>query len=387
LAATRVLLAITVYNGRAFVPRAIRSAMRLSRDAADVDVLVLDDCSPEPGWSEELETLCRDLGAGYYRSPRNLGIVRNVNLGLRRALAGDYDHVIVSNSDVIYPADMVTQLLRVVATDPEIGSVTAWSNNVSAYSLPNDDPDRHLADQETVDWLTAALTEEFGVGAIDIPAGISFCVLIPTSVLRRVGLMDPVFGRGYCEETDWSLRSRGRGYRVVLAPSVFVYHAGRGSTTAEGMLPPGMTTVPAHEAIVNFRYPLFRSQVTAYLASDIPDTASRFARARIIRTAARRWGYGIDVAWLRRTRGDGRMVRCLVEPHGRRPLITAECMGFHIDIDPLGAPPGAAIRTFLGCDPRHINLYDPGPVAQLLVRDFEGSGSVVNEVVGYPARV
>ncbi len=383
----RVLLAITVYNGRAFVPRAIRSAMRLSREAAEVDVLILDDCSPEPGWSEELAGLCRETGAGHYRSPRNLGIVRNVNLGLRRALAGGYDHVVIANSDVIFPVDMVTQLLRVAGSDPAIGSVTAWSNNASVYSLPNDDPDRHLADQETVDWLSATLTSEFGDGAIDVPAGISFCILIPTPVLRGVGLMDPVLGRGYCEETDWTLRSRARGHRVVLAPSVFVYHAGRGSTTGEGLLPPGLTTIPAHEAIVSHRYPLFRSQLTAYLASDIPDTASRHARARIIREAARRWGYGIDVSWLRRTRGDGRMVRCLVEPHGRRPLITAEYLGFHLDIHPLGEDPGTAIRSFLGCDPRHVNLYDPGPVGRTLVSAFEGRDSVITEVVGYPARV
>jgi hypothetical protein len=174
---------------------------------------------------------------------------------------------------------------------------------------------------------------------------------------------------------------------VVLAPSVFVYHSGRGSTTAEGMLPPGLTTVPAHEAIVALRYPLFRTQLTAYLASDIPDTASGHARTRIIRDAARRWGYGIDVSWMRRSRVEGRMVRCLVQPHGRRPPITAEFEGFKIDVGPLGEDPGTAIRTFFGCDPRHVNLYDPGPLARSLARDFAGTETTVNEVVGYPARV
>jgi hypothetical protein len=134
------------------------------------------------------------------------------------------------------------------------------------------------------------------------------------------------------------------------------------------------------------RYPLFLTQLNAYLASDIPDTASRHARARIIREAARRWGFGIVVSWLRRTAAEGRMVRCLVQPHGRRPLITAEFQGFEIDIEPLGEDPGTAIRTFLGCEPRHVNLYDHGPVARGLAREFE-SGSAVNEVVGYPTRV
>ena len=44
----RVLHVITVYNGRAFVPRAIESALRIDQSVADIDVLILDDASPEP---------------------------------------------------------------------------------------------------------------------------------------------------------------------------------------------------------------------------------------------------------------------------------------------------------------------------------------------------
>src|SRR6266699_578429 len=102
----RALLAITVYNGRDFVPRCLQSTKSISTEVADLDVLVLDDASPEPGWSEELELLCSSLSVGYYRSPRNLGIPRNVNLGLLRARYADYDYVIVSNSDVIYPSNL-----------------------------------------------------------------------------------------------------------------------------------------------------------------------------------------------------------------------------------------------------------------------------------------
>ena len=52
-------------------------------------------------------------------------------------------------------------------------------------------------------------------------------------------LMDPVFGRGICEETDWSLRSKELGYRITLSPSSFAYHRGQGSTGDTDILPAG----------------------------------------------------------------------------------------------------------------------------------------------------
>ncbi|MGH2721705.1 MAG: glycosyltransferase family 2 protein, partial [Actinomycetota bacterium] len=110
----RVLLAVLVYDGRAFVPACLRSAARLTGPGSGVDVLVLDDCSPDPGWSDELRQLCAGLDLGYYRSPRNLGIPRNMNLALLRAMDAGYDHVAVVNSDVVFPLNLAGALVATV---------------------------------------------------------------------------------------------------------------------------------------------------------------------------------------------------------------------------------------------------------------------------------
>ena len=380
----RILLAIAFYNGRAFVPRVLDSAKHIHSERADVDVLVLDDCSPEPGFSELLAKACAERDIYYYRSPRNLGIVRNVNLGLLAAVKKDYDFVIISNSDVIYSKQVVDSLLETYASDPTIGSVTAWSNNVSIYSLPNADPDFNLANQDVVDWLAASLAGNWRGAAVDVPAGISFCILIPTRVVREVGLMDPVFGRGYCEETDWTLRSLAAGYRVALAPSAFVYHQGRGSTLAAGMVSGGHSTVPANEAVIDYRYPLFRSQVDAFVNGGILTRLRTSAVLGILRDAGQQYGYEVDVSWLPGKQSDGG-VRVVCTPNDLKPVIRAFFKGFEEEIPNDFGRPGDSIRRFFSADPKAVSVRVRGTNSRSIADTF--GVSAAPGCASYPERV
>jgi GT2 family glycosyltransferase len=380
----RVLLAITAYNGEAFIARTLDSAMRIDPDGAELDVVVLDDASPAPGFSRLLAGLCEQRGIGYYRTPRNLGIPRNVSLGLLTAVQQGYDHVIISNSDVIYPRNLLTQMLRAAALD-RVGSVTAWSNNVSMYSLPNDDPDRFLADQDRVDWMSETLAGHYQDAILDIPAGISFCILIPTAVVRDVGVMDPVFGRGYCEETDWSLRSLEAGYRAVLATGTFVYHAGRGSNLDAGLVTTRHTSVPDNEAIIDLRYPDFRDNVRAFARTGQLKQARRYAAGAIIRRAGQEIGYTIDAGWLPPSSVEEDVVRCTIAPDGVGG-VAMEYLGFrHVrdDIDAFAV--SESLQDFFGGRaPTAVNLRDRGALAASLQSEFAGK---TRRHGNYPSRV
>lgn len=381
----RVLHCITVYNGRKFVPRAIASAVRMAKaSTAQVDVLILDDASPEPGWSEELEKLCLNAGALYYRTPRNLGIPRNVNLGLLTALEHGYDFVTINNSDVIFPKNLINAMLP-VASQPNVGSVTAWSNNVSIYSVPNEDPDEYLASQEVVDRVCEICSDTFGHDAVDIPAGISFCIMIPTAVVRDVGVMDPCFGRGYCEETDWSLRSLAAGYRLCLAPSVFVYHEGGGSNQAAGLVSAGATTVPANEAIIDMRYPNFRTEVDAFFRSKKMEGLWERAQDAIVTDIARRDGYDVNIGWLDfAAKSGGASVNLRADAAGVYGKISA--LGFSSRINLSGTDPLEQLQAKLGGKPRFVKISDRQVVPEGLESVMMGGADRVVPY-RYPSRV
>lgn len=353
----RVLHIITVYNGRAFVPRAIESAMRMDQSKATIDVLVLDDASPEPGWSAELKNICGNIGAQYYCTPRNLGIPRNCSLGLATAMEKNYDYVTINNSDVIFPANLINIMVD-ACNEKGVGSVTAWSNNVSIYSVPNDDPDKYLASQETVDLISEQLAAKYAGSVVDIPAGISFCIMMPVDVVRSVGVMDPVFGRGYCEETDWSLRSLAMGYRLCLAPGTFVYHMGRGSNVAAGLVSGAHTTVPENEAVIDMRHPEFRDQCQRFEATGVLPKLKIEAVEHLIAQGVKAEGYVIVPGWdPRPDDASSGPVRVEVTVEGQQPGITIFYKGFEQSFPLQGISELADIITRFGKQGLHHNAF------------------------------
>jgi GT2 family glycosyltransferase len=357
----KVLHVITVYNGRAFVPRAIRSARDMASDIADIDVLILDDASPEPGFSAMIEAYCKEVGANYYLAPRNLGIPRNVSLGLQLAVTQGYDYVTVNNSDVIFPRNLITSMIETLSANQGFGSLTAWSNNVSIYTLPNRDPDHHLAQQPVVDGISSHLQQTFGTQTIDIPAGISFCIMMPTAVVADVGMMDPIFGRGYCEETDWSLRSLAAGYRLGLGLGTFVYHMGRGSNLAAGLVSAHHTTVPENEAVIDTRYPEFRTQVHRFEMTGTMQTLKDQAIDALLKQAAHEHGLVVEPSWLQSPPA-GRpsdAVRAVIMPNIADPFIRLEHRGFERLIPLSGTDVLGQIASVLGPVSPLFNGFDP----------------------------
>ncbi len=393
----RILVAVIVYNGQAFVPRALASIARLQTTSGHtVDVLVLDDASPAPGWSDELAGLCAQLGIGCYTSPRNLGIPRNMNLGLLHAEAAGYDACVLLNSDVVVAATLIDRLVAVATSGSNgsgadtvpIASVTSWANDVSMFSLPNDDAERYLSQQVRLDQVAESLTDEFGLTAIDLPTGCGFCLYIPIAAIEAVGLMDPVFGRGYAEEVDWCCRATERGWRHVLAPSAFAFHMGSATNSEAGLLAKGMRTVSTNEALVDYRHPWYRPRLDDWSTVDpFPELRARATR-RLVTDAARDRGVVIDATWLDRGGSDrDDRVRVVVTPDGLVPTVEARVDGWSLAIPIDGSGPIAAIAGLLGVLPSQVRLHDIGEVAGRLAVEAKSLGVSVKRSARYPERV
>lgn len=172
-------------------------------------------------------------GATVLDTAQNLGFSGGCNVGIRRALKGGADLVLLVNSDVWLPPDCTDRLEQLLASDPAIGVV-------GPRLLSRSDPEHVLSLGISFSELSGRMRHE-GHGrrfASLVPrdsravAGISGCVmLVRREVFERIGLLDEDYFFSF-EDLDFCLRARQAGYHSAVAEGAVAYHEGGASIGA-----------------------------------------------------------------------------------------------------------------------------------------------------------
>jgi hypothetical protein len=315
-----------------------------------------------------------------------MGIPRNMNLALLHAASAGYDYVAITNSDVVFPSNLVSSMVSTATSDPSIASVTAWSNHVSSFSLKNVDSSRTLGTRSSVDRVSTVLADHFRDRAVEIPVGVGFCMLIPVAMVDAVGLFDPIFGRGYCEEVDWCLRAKQFGYRNVLAPSAFVYHIGNATTKTVGVLEHWETSDPANEAIIDLRYPRYRAELQQWADQPMLEDLCEEAAAELVLAGAREFGYVVEVAAIPR-QDEHEQARFVLSPDAAERTMFATQGGFESSMRIDGPSVFDQLESWIGTLPRAIVVRDRSPRARELSEAAVARGVAVIDTYSYPQLV
>ena len=224
------------------------------------DVLIIDDASPDAPTREVLHAWKERAidGWRFTANEQNLGFVATANRGLRMT-GGD---AILLNSDTLVTTGWLQRLRHCLDSDQRIATATPWTNNGEIASIPvfcaaNAVP----PDPNAV----AAVISRTGEPAYpDIPTAVGFCMAISRRAVDSIGFFDQdLFGKGYGEENDFSMRARRAGMRNVLCDDVYVVHLGGRSFGPLGLQP--------DESSMNrllSRHPGYLREVQAFIAAD-----------------------------------------------------------------------------------------------------------------------
>lgn len=219
----RLNVIIPVYRGLA-ATRACIDAVLAHRIAPLDRVILINDASPEPGMAELLEIFLDQPNLFLLTNPDNLGFIKTINRGLAFA-AGD---VLLLDPGTIVHAGAFDELAAIARSAPDIGTVTALSNDAAILSYPAPHLRRpSLPDCGWAELAEAARAANAGI-AVEVPAGHGCCLLITAAALRAAGPFDCDGG-----EEEFCSRAADLGYRHVAAAGVFVQHGQSRSFSGE----------------------------------------------------------------------------------------------------------------------------------------------------------
>ncbi|WP_027080904.1 glycosyltransferase [Luteimonas mephitis] len=185
-------------------------------------VLVIDDCSTQPGMRTLLDRYGDRPRFVVERNAENLGYTRTVNKGIA-ALPGN--DVVLLNSDTVVTERWLHNLRYAVYALDRVATVTALSNNAGAFSVPVIGEENLVPQGMDNAGFARAVTFATTGALLEVPTGNGFCMYMRRSALDYLGAFDErKYPRGYGEENDFCMRAVRAGWRNVVCDKALVFH-------------------------------------------------------------------------------------------------------------------------------------------------------------------
>ncbi len=218
---------IPVYRGVDDTLACIHSVLTAQNETPH-EVVVIDDCSPEPSLTARLDEIASMGLITLLRNDRNLGFVGTANRGMKLHTGRD---VVLLNSDTVVYGDWLDRLVAHAAEG--VGTITPLSTNATICSYPAVNRNNKQELEISFEELDRICAEVNCGRSVDVPTGVGFCLFLKREMLERTGYFDEeAFGRGYGEENDLCRRATALGWRNIMAADVFVRHTGEVSFAA-----------------------------------------------------------------------------------------------------------------------------------------------------------
>ena len=256
-----VLVCVPVYDGFESVERCL-STLAAAWVKVAFRTLIINDASPD----SRIAPMLNSFALGQQRiqvrhNAINRGFTWNVNQAF--AAASVDEHVCLLNSDTLVTCGWLDAMLKCIADDSSVGTVTPFSNNATICSFPDFSrawPVPELPQRERI----ARVLREHPAEPIDLPTGVGFCMLISATCRAKLGAFDiENFPRGYGEENDFCMRAAAAGFRNVLCPNAYVAHEG-GMSFSESTH--ALMKVGAERLLA--KHPSYDRQVSEWIARD-----------------------------------------------------------------------------------------------------------------------
>ena len=215
----KVFIIILNWNGYNDTRDCIESTKKINYP--NYELLIIDNSS-EDGSEEKIRAIYPDLTL--IQTGENLGYAGGNNVGITYAFNHGADFIVLLNNDTIVDKLFINELVTATKKDPMIGIA---SSIIYFYDKPEIIWFAGSAFNLKTGWSKHIGHNQKDTGqfksVVEINKACGCAMMITKDVYLKVGLMNPDYFC-YCEETDWCIRAKKAGFKVVLVPASKVWH-------------------------------------------------------------------------------------------------------------------------------------------------------------------
>lgn len=255
---------VPIYNGFEVFTDLLGSLKSIYTNPRDnLKFIFIDDCSPDPRIQELLtrESFFDRPDVIKRTNFKNLGFIGTVNIGIDTS--NPSSDILILNTDTQIFSDFASELQKVALENPNVGTVTPLTNSgtiASLFNFPEGGSIPEIFSKEKISDAIKSLS--LPCPQISAPTGVGFAMYITREMIQSVGILDPIFGKGYGEECDWCQRATTRGFQHLIATNCFVYHKGSesfGSAIKQKL-------IETNSKILSRRHPNYDNDVAKYIS-------------------------------------------------------------------------------------------------------------------------
>ena len=220
-----VYIILVNYNGCSDTVECIKSINEITY--SNYKIVVVDNSS-----SDNSEEIIKKIfpHITFMQTGKNLGFGGGNNVGIKYALNNAADYVLLLNNDTSVKEDFLEHLVSTAEKDKKVGVV---GGKIFYYDLP------------TILWYAGGKINTFTgktqhVGDLQVDkleynklcetGYITGCMMLLSSdIIKKVGMMDERYFL-YYEESDWNVRIKKAGYKIIYNPKSVIYHKVSAST-------------------------------------------------------------------------------------------------------------------------------------------------------------
>ena len=215
----KVSIIIPIYNAYEDTKKCIESVLKYSTKA--YELILINDASTDKRIDKLMNSYKTNPNIKIINNKNNLGFVTSINVGFENS----NNDVVILNSDTIVTPKWLEKLTIAAYSNKKIATVTPFSNNAGAFSVPNMNKKNKIPKNLGINGMARLIEKTSKHNYLKIPTGNGFCMYIKREIINLIGYFDDkTFKRGYGEENDFCMRAKDKGWENILDDSTYIFH-------------------------------------------------------------------------------------------------------------------------------------------------------------------